>query len=312
MTTLVSIGSGKGGVGKSVLSSNLAVLLAGKGFKVVLVDLDAGGANAHIMFGCFKPERTLGDFMLRRVESLQDVTLELKSFNKLQLIPGMGESMYTANLPAGSRLKLMRHIKKLDADFVILDVGAGTNLNTLDYFMMADYNICITTPEPTAVLDLYRFVKLGVIRKALSVFLVSDDVRKTIAKTNIQNISQIFPLAEEAGEDKKAAVKEAVNGFKPLLVANRAGGKRKKIHTLQLQQLLRKYVGVDSITQLGEIPVDVAVEESIGAFQPVASYSPNSPAAKAIEQIANNLIMLVEEDAKQSTPDTTAVNSLKA
>ena len=88
MTTLVSIGSGKGGVGKSVLSSNLAVLLAGKGFKVVLVDLDAGGANAHIMFGCFKPERTLGDFMLRRVESLQDVMLELKSFNKLQLIAG--------------------------------------------------------------------------------------------------------------------------------------------------------------------------------------------------------------------------------
>lgn len=297
MTTIVSIGSGKGGVGKSMLSANLAVLLAGKGLKVALVDLDAGGANSHIMFGCFKPERTLADFMLRGVEFLQDVMLELKTFNKLQLIAGMGESMYTANLPTGAKQKLIRHIHKLDVDFVIVDVGAGTHLNTLDYFMMADYNICITTPEPTAVLDLYRFVKLGVIRKALSVFLANDDIRKTIAKTNIQNIEQIFSLAEEAGADKKAAAQKAVKDFRPLLVANRSGDKKRKIHMLQLQQLLRKYVGVDTITKLGEIPVDINVEESISAFQPVVSYSPNSPAAKAIEDIANRLLQLVEQDA---------------
>jgi len=312
MTTIVSIGSGKGGVGKSMLSSNLAVLLAGKGHKVTLIDLDAGGANAHIMFGVFKPERTLGDFMLRRIESLQDVTLELKAFNKLRLIPGMGESMYTANLPTGAKDKLLRHIRKLDSDFVIIDVGAGTNYNTLDYFMMADYNICISTPEPTAVLDLYRFVKLAVIRKALSVFLARDEIRKTIAKTNIQNIEQIFSLAEAAGEEKKSAAQEAVKKFRPLLVANRSGDKKKKIHMLQLQQLLRKYVGVQSITKLGEIPVDTTVEDSIGAFQPVVSYAPNSPAAKAIEQIASELLRIIDEDMQQSTTDTAAMDSLEA
>ena len=254
---------------KKLTSYIIAVLLAGKGFKVALVDLDAGGANAHVMFGCFKPEHTLGDFMLRRVESLQEVMLELKTFNRLQLIPGMGESMYTANLPTGAKQKLIRHIEKLDTDFVIIDVGAGTHFNTLDYFMMADYNICITTPEPTAVLDLYRFVKLGVIRKALSVFLANDDIRKAIAKTNIQNIEQIMSLAEAAGGDKKLAVQKAVKNFRPLLVTNRSGDKKRKIHMLQLQQLLRKYVGVDSLIKLGEIPVDINVEESIAAFQPV-------------------------------------------
>jgi len=303
MTTIISIGSGKGGVGKSMLSSNLAVLLAGKGYKATLIDLDAGGANAHIMFGVFKPERTLGDFMLHRVETLQDVMTELKTFNKLQLIPGMGESMYTANLPTGAKDKLLRHIRKLDTDFVIIDVGAGTNYNTLDYFMMADYNICISTPEPTAVLDLYRFVKLAVIRKALSVFLARDDVRKTIAKTNIQNISEIFSIAEQAGEEKKAAAEAAVKSFRPLLVANRSGDKKKKIHMLQLQQLLKKYVGVGSITKLGEIPVDTEVEDSIGAFQPVVSYSPNSPAAKAIGEIADELIKIIEHSATQPAGD---------
>jgi len=298
MTTLVSIGSGKGGVGKSVLSANIAVTLAAKGFKVVLVDLDSGGANCHIMFGHFRPEHTLGDFMLRRVNSLQDVTLELKEFSNLKLIPGMGESMYTANLPTGSRQKLIRHIEKLDADFVIIDVGAGTNINTLDYFMMADYNICITTAEPTSVLDLYRFVKLGVIRKALSVFLARDEIRKAIAKTNIQNVNEIFALAEAAGEDKKQASVAAVKSFNPLLVFNRAGQKRKKIHLLQLQKLLRTYVGVDNLRLLGEIPVDEAVEESVAAYQPVTTYAPESPSAKAMEQITNTLIEVVQSKAE--------------
>jgi len=298
MTTLVSIGSGKGGVGKSVLSANIAVTLAAKGFKVVLVDLDSGGANCHIMFGHFRPEHTLGDFMLRRVNSLQDVTLELKEFSNLKLIPGMGESMYTANLPTGSRQKLIRHIEKLDADFVIIDVGAGTNINTLDYFMMADYNICITTAEPTSVLDLYRFVKLGVIRKALSVFLARDEIRKAIAKTNIQNVNEIFALAEAAGEDKKQASVAAVKSFNPLLVFNRAGQKRKKIHLLQLQKLLRTYVGVDNLRLLGEIPVDQAVEESVAAYQPVTTYAPESPSAKAMEQITNTLIEVVHSKAE--------------
>ncbi len=301
MTTIVSIGSGKGGVGKSMLSANLAVLLAGKGYKVTLIDLDAGGANSHIMFGVFKPEYTLADFMLRRVDSLQDVTMELKSFNRLRLIPGMGESMYTANIPAAAREKLVRHIHKLDSDFVVIDVGAGTNLNTLDYFMLGDYNLCISTPEPTSVLDLYRFVKLAVIRKALSVFLANDDIRKTIAKTNVQNIEQIFSLAGEAGQEKREAAQQAVKNFRPLLVANRSGDKKKKIHILQLQQLLKKYVGVQSITKLGEIPVDTAVEQSIGAFQPVAGYAPKSPAAKALVEITDNLLSLIEQHKNADT-----------
>jgi len=290
VTTLISIGSGKGGVGKSVLSSNIAVILAAKGFKVTLVDLDAGGADCHILLGHFRPKHTLADFMLRRVESLQDTALELSEFNNLRLIPGMGESMFTASLPTGSRQKLIRHIKKLDADFVIIDVGAGTSFDTLDYFMMADFNICITTAEPTAVLDLYRFVKLGVIRKALSVFLARDEIRKTITKTNIQSVDEIFALAEKADEGKKASSVAAVKGFKPLLVFNRVEPKKKNMYLLQLQKLLRTYVGVDNFPLLGEIPSDPNVEQSVSEYLPIALYASESPAAKAMEKIALDLI----------------------
>lgn len=81
MATLISVGSGKGGVGKSVLSSNIAVQLAKKGYRVILIDLDAGGADCHIMFGHFRPKHTLADFMLRNVDNLEDVILELTEFS---------------------------------------------------------------------------------------------------------------------------------------------------------------------------------------------------------------------------------------
>ncbi|EGG98427.1 hypothetical protein imdm_15 [gamma proteobacterium IMCC2047] len=85
------------------------------------------------------------------------------------------------------------------------------------------------------------------------------------------------------------------------MVANRSGDKKKKIHILQLQQLLKKYVGVQSITKLGEIPVDTAVEQSIGAFQPVAGYAPKSPAAKALVEITDNLLSLIEQHKNADT-----------
>ena len=73
MALTVSIASGKGGVGKSVVASNLGLLLARRGKKVFLVDMDVGGANLHIMFGMLHPERTLTDFLYRRVDSIEQV-----------------------------------------------------------------------------------------------------------------------------------------------------------------------------------------------------------------------------------------------
>ena len=75
MATLISVASGKGGVGKSVVSANLALALAKSGRHVFLADLDVGGADAHIMFGESNPPVTLTDFLNKRVNRLDDVAL---------------------------------------------------------------------------------------------------------------------------------------------------------------------------------------------------------------------------------------------
>ena len=106
MATIVSVGSGKGGVGKSVIAANLSMLLAKQGKRVVLADLDVGGADAHILCGMLHPSLTLTDFVERRVERLDDVLQPVSAHPFLHLIPGTGDTLATANLPYAKKKKV--------------------------------------------------------------------------------------------------------------------------------------------------------------------------------------------------------------
>jgi flagellar biosynthesis protein FlhG len=289
---IISIGSGKGGVGKSVISTNLAYLLAKSGLSVTLIDLDAGGADLHILMGLFKPTYTLSDFIEKKVNSLDQVAQRLDGFNRVSLIAGTGDSLFTANMPAAVRSKLLRHIQLLKTDVVIIDVGAGTQFNTLDFFLMADIHLCITTDDPTAILDLYRFVKLAVIRKALSSFLSYDDVSQEFRKRDFKDIDELLVVAAEFGKDKKQAVFKSIQEINPFIIFNQVD-QSSEGRFLRLQNLLQTYLKVSNLELLGRIPEDVDLRNSVKAYQPVTSLKPNSQSAKAMELICNRLLKLI-------------------
>lgn len=186
----------------------MAYLLARSGLSVTLVDMDSGGADLHILMGLFQPKYTLSDFIDRRVNSLSEVVQKLDGFKGIQLITGTGDSLHNANMPATTRSKILRHIRLLKTDIILIDVGAGTHFNTLDFFNAADINLCVTTGDPTAILDLYRFIKLAVIRKALSSFLSYDAISSVIRKRHIRDINELLSIAKEYGIDKKEAFKK--------------------------------------------------------------------------------------------------------
>ena len=120
MTITISVGSGKGGTGKSIVLANLALLLAKSGKKVCIIDLDIGGANTHIIFGVFNPQKSLTDYLTRKVESLKDVVYTLDSFHGLQIIPGTGDTLHTANMTYQEKNRLIKAISSLDADIVFV------------------------------------------------------------------------------------------------------------------------------------------------------------------------------------------------
>ncbi len=288
MPAIVTIGSGKGGTGKSMVISNIACLLARCGRKVCLVDLDVGGANAHLMLGQFNPPMTLTDFLTRKAASLEEVIIPYPRLKNLGIIAGTGDTLKTSNMPFATKRRLIRHLAKLDADVVLVDVGAGTHYHALDFFMLGDYQLCVTTPDPTSTLDLYKFVKLATIRKILSNFVSHEKISKTLLQEDFKTIEDILRKAEESDPQNREKAESALNEVHFMLIVNRVS-KGTMVSIRNLERLLSEYLGV-KLEKLGEIPADNAVEESIHFLMPVCEVAPNSPASKALYKITDNLI----------------------
>lgn len=288
MAITISVGSGKGGTGKSMVLANIALLLAKAGKRVCVVDLDIGGANAHIFFGLFEPQHTLTEFLTRKVDSLEDVIHTFDDFHGLMLIPGTGDTLQTANMTYQEKGRLLRSIAAIDADIVLIDVGAGTSYHSLDFFMAADLQIGITMPEPTSIMDFYKFIQLATIRKALTGFLSQSEVSKTLKKHSFQTISEVFELAEEIQQGSRLKIQAELKSFHPLLIINHVipGS---KLNTLKLKKLVSKYLGI-YMPELGEIPADPRVGEALQVYMPVYEYSSSTAASAALMVITDKLL----------------------
>ncbi len=288
MATIVSVGSGKGGVGKSIIAANLSMLMAKRGKRVVLADLDVGGADAHILFGMLNPPRTLTDFIDRRVQRLDEVLQPISAHPFLQLLPGTGDTLATANLPYAKKKRLIRHFAQLQADVIVVDIGAGTSYHALDFFLMADHYVTVATPDPTSVLDLYRFIKLAAIRRVLSAFLSRDAVSEALSERDFSSIEEVIQAVGETDSNAREVASRTLQGFRPHLVVNRVSGKS-RVNVLHLKKLLQEYVGGD-LTTLGEIPDDPAVTRAVRSFLPVVECEPTAPASLALNQAADALL----------------------
>ena len=308
MPTIISVASGKGGVGKSMVVSNLGLLLARKGHRVILVDMDIGGANLHILFGMFHPPSTLTDFFSNRSTNLEDLAHPVANPLPLRLIPGTGETLITANLQHAKKKRLIRHLQKLDTDIILVDVGAGTSYHTLDFFLLADYFLAVATPDPTSVLDLYRFIKLAAIRKVLAAFLARDPIAETLLSQDFHSVTEVLEAVGRTSESGVQLAQQALQGFQPALILNRMTPKS-RINTLHLQHLLKQYVEAD-LSVLGNIPEDPHVQQSILKYLPVVELSPKAPAAMAFDQVTENLLKLVRQ--REELPEALEPKKIRA
>lgn len=288
MAIIISVGSGKGGVGKSVIAANLALLIAKKGKRVTLVDLDIGGADIHILFGLMNPTPTLTDFLHRRIERLDDIAHTLPAHSGLTLIPGTGDTLATANMPYAKKKRLIRHLKDLQTDVVIVDIGAGTSYHALDFFLMADQHVTVATPDPTSVLDLYRFIKLAAIRRVLSSFLARGAMADALSDRDFCSVDEVLQAAGQTDEASRLVAETTLRTFQPALILNRLSG-RAHVNVAALKKLLAEYIG-GHLTLLGEIPDDPAMERAVRGYLPVADREPTSPAAMALAAIADTLL----------------------
>lgn len=292
MATTISIGSGKGGTGKTMIIANLALLLARSGKRVCLADLDLGGADAHFLFGHLEPRHTLTDFLTRKVASIDKVAHTLFSYHGLKLIPGTGDTLQTANMTYQEKQRLLRELDAIDTDVLLFDVGAGTSYHALDFFMHSDIQICVTLPDPTSIMDMYTFLQLATIRKVLSSFLSRSDVSVALKSHNFNSLKEVFDMAENTQAGAREKAQEALKYFHPLLIVNRAS-QDSLVNKGKLRRMVTKYLSID-IPELGDIPEDQKVNASLKAFMPICALYPDAPAAQSLQTIGNKLEKVVQ------------------
>lgn len=155
---VITITSGKGGVGKTNFAVNLGIALSKLGQKTLLVDADLGLANVDVMLGLI-PKYNLGHVLLGE-KKIDDIII--KGPEGMKIIPS-GSGMYKlANLSDKKLAQCLEYLNQLEksTDFILIDTGAGLSKNVLKFVLAAGEVIIITTPEPTAITDAYGIIKV--------------------------------------------------------------------------------------------------------------------------------------------------------
>lgn len=156
-TRIITIASGKGGVGKTNVSTNLALSYAAMGQKVILMDADLGLANVNVVLGVI-PKYNLYH-VIRKQKKMSDILMDTDY--GIQIVAGASGFSKIANLSEDERQGFIEELYHLsDADVIIIDAGAGVSNNVLAFVGAADEAIIVTTPEPTAITDAYGIIKI--------------------------------------------------------------------------------------------------------------------------------------------------------
>ncbi len=154
---ILAVTSGKGGVGKTTMSVNLAVQLAKMGRRVILLDADLGTANADVLCN-LSPSNNLAHVVAGRKRIEEAIVPAPGGF---EMIPGASGLAQIAAMGQRERDHLMRQMRRLEAsaDVILIDTGAGVSPNVLGFLVAADEMLVVTTPEPTAITDAYAVIK---------------------------------------------------------------------------------------------------------------------------------------------------------
>ena len=292
---IIAVGGGKGGIGKTMVSANLGIALAQAGQRVLLVDADLGGANLHTCLGVPSPQLTLSDFVGRHTDKIEDVVVP-SGVPNLRLIAGASDVLDAANPRYQQKVKLLRNLQGVDADYLVLDLGAGTAFNTLDFFLLADTGLLVLLPEPTSVENAYRFMKAAFFRKLqyledqYGIAALVDDMlstREGAVRTPYEFVARVKAQDPGVGEGLERELKD----FRVHLVVNQVRTTADNNVGQAVVSAWKKFFGLE-LSFLGSVRYDDEAWKAVRRRRPVLLERPDCDAAQAMVKIAERLLSL--------------------
>lgn len=252
---VITVTSGKGGVGKTSLSVNLAIQLQRLGKKVVIMDADFGLANIEIMLG-IRPKYNLADLMFRGKSIHDIITYGPEGIGFISGGSGINEM---ANLTRDQVFQLIQKMNDLDqlADYIIVDTGAGIGDSVLEFVAASSEVLLVATPEPTSITDAYALLKS-----------LNRNSSYKPGKTVVKMIANQVRDRKDADE-----------------LFDKLGG------------VVNKFLNID-IEYMGAVPYDSNMQKAVMRQQPISMASPNSVAAKSVEQMARKLENMEQSEVR--------------
>ncbi len=287
-----AVGGGKGGTGKTFVSAALAQQLARHGLAVNLVDADFGAPNLHTFLGVQDPSTDLSHFFYGNRLPLEEVLVEADG-NGLKLAAGSNRRFSLANLEYFRRLRLLRHIRALPGQ-VIVDTGAGTALNSIDFFNVSDLPILVTNANPASIENLFLFleaVALRILKQEVRTLGLQKEVsRRWEAEGKPpESVPSLLGIARDLGGGYQRRLLEALEPFQPCLIVNKTRGDEDILLGRCLVDVAKRCLGT-RLCYVGAVPFDRRVTECLTRFLPFVSTHPSSEAAVAIMLIMDRLL----------------------
>jgi flagellar biosynthesis protein FlhG len=293
ISQIYPIGGGKGGVGKSFITANLGALLAKSGKKVVLIDLDLGGSNLHTLLGVNHQKGGLNRFLNKEVKHLENTAVPTFIEN-LFFIGSSLCSMEIANLLHAHKLKIINAIQKLSFDYILLDLGTGTNFNTLDFFLTSKQGIFICTPEPTAIENSFRFIKAVYLRKLKQIIKrhsFNSASKKAIMPSNYQGVisPDIIEIVLTYDPDREKSLRNHLSEFNFKFILNQFRKNLDPSMGDKIEDLCNRHF-YSNFQFLGTVSSDVRIHDSVFSKKIFIHRYPYTPPAMDMKKIAEKII----------------------
>jgi len=277
----IALGGAKGGVGKTIISVNLALALSQMNKRVTLFDGDFGNANCNTLLGITRVESSVEDYLCKDL-ALNDVRLSTM-YPQLSLICGVQNKV--DDLITEKKERLLNDIRMIDSDYLVIDLGAGVSDDTLDLYKLADEKIIILTPQFTALQNAYGFIK--------SAFY-----------NDLKDVNGLTALSEETGSDP-IKLKSLINSLDTdhntrrefISVVARQSFKTvgnmvdsaKDLKIIEtLQQVVKDYLNIESLI-LGTLESSKEIENSVNRLTPFVALNPGAKNSQEIKWIATKI-----------------------
>ncbi len=290
---LLVVGGGKGGVGKTCFAVNTAVEIARRGWRVVLFDADLGCSNIETVLG-FRAPLKLDAFFAQGGEKDLGAVLCDTPYPNLRLLPGSSGTFTSANPQYQDKVSLIKALYTLDADVVIVDLEAGTHVNTLDFFLMSETcGVLVITPERTSIDNAFKFLRAALFRR-LERFYQAPEMAEILRRVDslpavLDGLSRLEGVPPPVRERLAEEIVTVAQRLKPRIVVNKAANAYEaKIACNILNKYVRQWLCVEP-ENLGLIYFDQYVSEAVNSGVPFVAARPQLRISSCVVELANRL-----------------------